>query len=101
MTWGEVSSEYAGLFFRVLGGGSVAFGVTQEENSPRLVGAKYIRQKGESLYNINIFSNNEWSSIIESGGDVGTQGNYAHLSFKVSNGEVRPRNKAIRIWKRI
>ena len=36
LTWTDVSSEYEGVFFRVVGGGAGSFGVVQQENAPRL-----------------------------------------------------------------
>ncbi len=36
-TWVDVCSNYAGLFFRIIGEGSALFGKTQQENFPRLV----------------------------------------------------------------
>ncbi|KAH9409843.1 hypothetical protein TYRP_023674 [Tyrophagus putrescentiae] len=36
MTWTDVSKEYEGVFFRVVGGGAGSFGVVQQENAPRL-----------------------------------------------------------------
>jgi len=98
--WIEITSEYAGLFFRVLGGGSEHFGVMQEENSPKLVEVNSQKIRGASRYHISINTNNYWSNPIESGASVGKDNDWTHLSFKVSSGEVRPRNKAMRIWKR-
>jgi hypothetical protein len=45
-----------------------------------------------------IIANGDWSKNVYSGSGSGTH--YA-MSFKVSSGEVRPRNQAIRIWKRV
>jgi len=40
MIWKDVTSDYAGLFFRAEGGGSEAFGTLQNENFP----SRYIDQ---------------------------------------------------------
>lgn len=95
--WKDVTSEYAGLFFRAGGGGSAAFGEIQSENSPRLTN---IQSKegidGVHWRTINILPG-VWSERIYSGSWIGSSGS---LMFFVTTGEVRPRNKAIRIWKR-
>ncbi len=96
--WADVSSGCAGLFFRVLGGGSTPFGETQNENALRLTEVDGL---GYYPYNYThhtiIAANDNWSVQVFSGSF--TEGySYAHR-FKVSSGEVRPHNKAIRIWK--
>ena len=95
MLWQEVSSEYSGLFFRVVGGGSLGFGETQDENSPRLTQAGYLVGRAQTT-SMNI-PPGEWSPCLKTGGH---KRDADCLSFYVSGGEVRPRNKAIRIWKR-
>ena len=82
----------------MLGGGSAHFEVTQEENAPRLTSAKcdfgYSIGAKESMPIIP----GTWSPGIFSGSN--TLNNQHSTSFYVSSGEVRPRNKAVRIWKR-
>ena len=95
MEWREVSSEYAGLFFRVLGEGSSGFGETQNENSPRLTQATY--QIGSAQTTSMSIPSGAWSQCLKTGGNIR---DIDCLQFYVSGGEVRPRNKAIRIWKR-
>jgi hypothetical protein len=102
--WVDVSSEYAGLFFRVEGGGSAAFGLPQEENSPRLT---YVHRQDGARSNADLLPMKlypgQWSPFFMTAtgvrGSIET-GRYTYLRFKISDGEVRPRNKAIRIWKR-
>ncbi len=74
----------------------------QEENSPRLI------QVGVNRTNLrnplSVTANGKWSSSIftSSGSDTDWVSlNLYALRFKVSSGEVRPRNQAIRIWKRV
>ncbi len=92
----DKSSKYSGLFFRVLGGNSSSFTAVQEENSPRLVGVKYTRSN--QYDSVDISANDDWSEAVRSGIFEGWR---SGISFKVSSGEVRPRNQAIRIWKRV
>jgi hypothetical protein len=93
--WSDVSSNYAGLFFRAVGEGSEAFGQTQGENSPRLIKA----DQGTSSYSTSMdIQPGAWSQYIYTGDSTGS--NHRGLQFLVSSGEVRPRNQAIRIWER-
>ncbi len=41
MTSNDVSSTYAGIFFRVTGGGAASFEHVQEDNAPRLTSIRY------------------------------------------------------------
>ncbi len=99
MQWIEISSEYSGLFFRVLGENSAPFGETQNDSSPRLI---EVRSYGVYPPNYNhivdIVADGNWSENLFSGSFTGGY-SYAN-NFKVSSGEVRPRNKAVRVWKR-
>jgi len=101
--WENISSAYAGLFFRVLGGGSAAFGKTQNENSPRISEIK--NMVGGGSHHINVAADGEWTSPLWTGSDLWcvTPANpcYWSMFFKQSPGEVRPRNQAVQIWKRI
>ncbi len=100
--WTDVTSNYAGLFFRAEGGGAASFGQIQEENSPRLINARYKLSEegcneGCGLKSIEV-NKNEWSKGVFTGCE--SEGNYVSLQFLTSNGEVRPRNNAVRIWRR-
>jgi hypothetical protein len=96
MTWKDITSAYAGLFFRAEGGNSVTFGNIQEENSPRL--SKVQNFNGYERTNSTDIQPGNWSPHIYSGGN--SNGTLQSLAFFVSSGEVRPRNMAIRVWKR-
>jgi len=98
MTWNDMSSAYAGVFFRVTGGESASFGQVQEDNAPRLV------EVDSNYFSMGMKQSSPlktpkggWSDWIYSGGQDGSS---RHLRFQISDGEVRPRNMAIRIWKR-
>jgi hypothetical protein len=101
--WEDISESYAGLFFRVLGGNSSTFGTVQDFDSPQMTDIE-VNSSGTTLdYRSTTLSPTSSSSIL----------NVKHVSlcyyscnrnqdliFKFSNTEVRPRNKAIRVWKR-
>lgn len=99
MIWSDISAEYAGLFFRVLGGGSAHFNVTQAESSPRLSQVESYSMNPRRV-SIDIPSNG-WSQAISAGSPPGLFVNWWGLRFFQSTDELRPRNKAVRIWKRI
>lgn len=108
-TWKDVSSDYAGVFFRVEGGNAASFGDVQNQTSPRItsVTENYGGNGGSNDFKdtIDIYANNEYSSHVYSAVHYtsslqGYQDGYLGLSFKQSADEVRPRNMAIRIWKR-
>ena len=99
--WKEVTSEYAGLFFRAEGSGSASFGELQNANVP----SSYINSVSSGGSNsghrqIKLPSEG-WSNFVYSGSN--TDSNDVNLRFHVSQNtvEVRPINKAVRIWKRI
>lgn len=102
VTWTEVTSNYSGLFFRAEGGGSAAFGTTQEENSPRFtkiehadanetaVGAPKFENPLSLAYNGNL------TGYIRTGHHTTMTGDSEALRFLTVGGEVRPRNTAVR-----
>lgn len=102
--WENISSTYAGLFFRVVGGGSAAFGETQNENSPRITEIKN-DSNGNTSHRISVPANDEWTAALWTGSDLWcvspAKPCYWSMYFKQSSGEVRPRNKAVVIWKRV
>jgi hypothetical protein len=100
MTWNDVTSAYAGLFFHAEEGGSKAFEMLREENVP----CRYI----DSVRQGNCGECKNPASIIENGWSENvyaaehSDGSYHSLEFHTTanSGEVRTRNMAIRIWKR-
>jgi len=110
MRWTDVSSSYANVFFRVVGSDTSAFGQVQNENAPRLgqvdtiwdydaavwAEASKHRGVGDSNATIPITGRSDW---VYTGKDSST--NHGRwMSLKLTTGEVRPRNMAIRIWQR-
>lgn len=97
--WLDISSTYANLFFRINGDLS-NFGSIQEENLPsidqisRSAGSDFTRYSS-----VNIVKNG-WSQLLETANtDPDKSGYYFAIQFHNKEGEVRPRNMAIKLWK--
>jgi hypothetical protein len=97
MTWNDVSSAYAGVFFRVAGGEAASFGQVQGDNAPRLIGV-YSRYCEKLRDNPTSESHLLMKLGRRSGVTAGEP--LFDIDFEMSDGEVRPRNMAIRVWKR-
>lgn len=96
--WKDISSDFAGVFFRVIGGNAASFGSRQSDHSPRLVSVQ--RHYGQGSYQkVSVYANGYRSDIIDA--DDVSIGSSQGISFTVSSGEVRPVNMAIKIWKRV
>jgi len=95
--WKDITIDYAGLFFRAEGGNSSKFGDVQGENSPRIIEV-YASYGDKRKQDHSKITPGGLSEAIYSGSDSGRD---IILTFLASDGEVRPRNQAIRIWKRI
>ncbi len=104
LTWKDISAEYEGVFFRVVGGGAANFGTIQDWNAPRLEmvhmdnqGNKIGKAHGEGI-NLTIPASG-WSEGIYTGSSDGRISIY--VNFKLSNiAEVRPKNMAIKVYRR-
>jgi len=99
--WNDVSSTYAGVFFRVTGGDALPFGKVQGDNAPHLERIEAL----DTLHGVKLYSGfdtsiGNWSEYINTGDWVQTQ-DYTGIRFKISDGEVRPKNMAVRVWKRV
>ena len=104
MTWTDVSSSYAGVFFRVTGGDAASFGTVQQDNAPRIdkVDTAYYGDVSEMIECTPDYLNcplpkGDWSLWEYTGA---SSGNNRYTRFHTTGGEVRPRNMAMRIWKR-
>lgn len=108
MKWTDVSATYANVFFRVTGDQTSPFGQIQSDASPRLVQVQHefdhYGDKGHvERFHIDLAPNGEWSELVSLGRSPNKVDNNdcsEFLKFKISKNEVRPRNMAIRIWKR-
>lgn len=103
--WTDISKELEGVFFRVEGGGAAAFGAgVQAEN-----GAGGISSISVENYSYDVHANStvalkagQWSPRIFTGTANPNEPAIFQYSWKVlpTGGEVRPRNVAIKVWKR-
>jgi hypothetical protein len=101
MIWKDVTSDYAGLFFRAEGGEAVSFGQIQQESAPRLVEVNtHLGSLNPELYDAAT-PVGAWSNYVFTGAHPGAPpDDHMYIKFQMSDGEVRPRNMAIRVWKR-
>lgn len=107
-TWKEISSSYSNVFFRVVGDRAAAFGSTQEASSPRLIGVKATDDASNKSTSIQLKAG-KWSeglyvrtSPLEQNSKTQSgQNDLKSLKFLVEGSEVRPKNMAIKIWKRV
>ena len=103
--WQDISSTYAGEFFRAVGGDAASFGGKQNEGLPEISGIS----TGVDSSNVNSGSGCFTAQYVSSGVLSGTGGtNYKiRFSAKRSNSiygasaHVTPYNSSIRIWKKI
>lgn len=117
-TWDNVSSTYAGLFFRAEGGDAATFGNTQTGGAPNISGRGYdnLSKGNSSQINSTMSSSSALfpssSSISISampwGGNISVSATTYGLELDASksnalygaSNEIRPVNSTIRIWKR-
>lgn len=85
MEWEDVTSQYAGLFFRAEGENAAPFGEVQEADSPKLVAMDSVETDNgvNNFLTIDRSTNRNWD-----------------MQVMMTYNEVRPRNMAIKIWKR-
>ena len=102
-TWDNVSSTYAGLFFRAEGGNAAIFGKTQDGGAPDIWGQFSTSKPGSGA--AGAFTSSGQGAV--SGAADGAQKSGVLWTFNASNGnslyaanEIRPANSTIRIWKR-
>lgn len=106
--WQDVSSEYAGEFFRAVGGNSSSFGVTQAEGLPNITGTFALS------WGLLYSDGNGMSGAFTSNGSLATPNPGSHnnrnsVVFNASNSNsiygasthVTPYNSSIRIWEKI
>ena len=107
--WQDVSAEYAGEFFRALGGNSASFGVKQNEGLPNINGTLKVSGTVGAQWS----STGAFSVIVGGHGDyAGGGGNPNSIGTFILNAgmsssiygastHVTPYNSAIKIWKKI
>lgn len=102
--WSDVSGEYAGQFFRAEGGDSAPWGEVQSHNSPRIVKLTYSESRLDHIDYVSEMPVVEGTSPLLKIGNQdqasGTLDTREYLTVEASGGEVRPVNRAVRIWRR-
>ena len=107
MIWEDVSTNYSGVFFRVVGGETAPFGEIQMENTTRIDKFNTVEDSDPVWREHDGFGK---ATIPWSGPSLWVQmGGLYHanpwhvkyVNFESSGGEVRPKNMAIKKWKRI
>ena len=103
LKWQEVTSQYADTFFRAQGTETSPFGQVQSEGAPRLSKVNITQSKwtGNNENIQDIITPGMWSKLLLTGRTRCVDDVCQHINFYVSNEEVRPKNTAIKIWKRI
>ena len=106
--WVDITKEYAGLFSRAEGNGSEPFGEIQQANQSIInqISAwgvyydSWDKSSSTSAKTTKTFKRNGWTPlhILKK-----PRSNRVinHLSFRTTEGEVRPTNTAIRVWKKV
>lgn len=104
MTWTDISYIFDGVFFRVASGKAASFGTVQEEFSPYIdeIKYEYIWDSVDAPHYVKIPRTGGWSgkienALINSGNGREYRG---YHNFHFAAGEVRPKNMAVKIWKR-
>lgn len=92
--WRDITSHYAGLFFRAEGSGSKKFNHgEQEENLPRIISVEPMSVKARTrtvpVHHTALLTKEYQQQFPWS------------VKVSYSEEEVRPRNKAVRVWTRI
>ena len=100
--WTDISPQYSGLFFRVVGGQSRGFGQTQDESFPMLNAVETV-MRGQNREDIEVKSRvdlplGQWSDYVITGGHMFPMLRTG-IAFLGTDDEVRPRSRNIRLWK--
>lgn len=113
LVWTDVSANYDSTFFRVVGSKTAAFGQAQEESLPHIdkvtsqwceLTSDYACTKdvGHVDRSISLSSKAGWSERVWAvhGYLDGSKHYGDYYQFHNSGDEVRPKNMAVRVWKR-
>ena len=109
-TWSNVSSSYAGRFFRAEGGSAAAFGSNQNDGLPNITGTIWTQSdlspiRADSGGTSGCFYKDAYRGNRPDGGggtgsyDIGFNAANSNSKYGSAN-EIRPINSTIRIWKR-
>ncbi len=107
MSWTDISPSFNGVFFRVASGNAASFGTVQEDFSPYIDEIKHnfgssINPSSSETDDAKISRNGGWTGDVLAAVLKEGSGSYYHgyLNFHTATGEVRPRNMAVKVWKR-
>ncbi len=101
MSWSDVSDQYDSTFFRVAGNKAADFGAVQEEFSPYIDEIKYNYSPSSSeTRDAKISRNGGWTGDVLTAWAKDGADYRGYLNFHTAAGEVRPRNMAVKVWKR-
>ena len=105
MIWKDVTEDYAGVFFRAAGGEAATFGQIQMENTKRIDKISSVnlndgveKNCADQCRNTTVPLHGPSKWFYTGNSPSGTQN---FVSFELSDGEVRPKNMAMKIWRRI
>ena len=109
LQWTEVTYQYAGLFFRAVGRGSLPFGQTQQADQSSITYIETddgITTERKSFFGCEIWKGNSRKNVpLDDWAAYKCEGNkitkFNIQDFYTTRAEVRPKNTAIKIWKRI
>ena len=107
MIWENVSKNYSGVFFRVEGGEAAPFGEIQMENTTRVEKVNSVWSSDAAFGEVSKHRASSGNITIPLKGPslwirTGDSGSYSrYVNFELSSGEVRPKNMAIKVWRRI
>ena len=112
-TWDNISSTYAGLFFRAEGSAAAAFGETQDGGAPNITGSMSVEKNNiafltnsasltvSGCFASPIMGNGATYTGVPTTRPIGV--NFSAANANATYGaadEIRPANSTIRIWKR-
>ncbi len=102
-SWVDISSSYDSTFFRVVGSKAEAFGKVQEEFSPYIDEIQRFCQSAPCVYTnkVKLSRTGGWSGDIYTALEYQGGNNNESLNFHMAGGEVRPRNMAVKVWRRV
>lgn len=102
LSWQDITATYAGLFFRALGGNSNYWGSVQAECAPRISRYAYTWSYEPANEYITDIPPSGWSDPGQAGEFyINGDRRYENLHFYTQSCEVRPKNQAVKIWKRV
>ena len=101
MEWTEVTHQYSGLFFRAEGSGSESFGQIQQANQSWISNINTLDYEFDfSAVNGHYGDQENYDLKLNSWTSIRPNGVQDEIFIYTTAGEMRPRNTAIKIWKR-